>query len=243
MLAISLVIFNIIHILLSVHFLSLLNRIEIANNMAITHINIDEYNENHQEILNPSSILRVIIDRIKIAPKMYKKFLIFGNSSESLSSSTGSCLIHKYQLYHTSSANKIAHSRHITCWSHKKHSNRQVINTRKNQSLRTSFFWIKIGATIALSPRMNHRLNMFDQTIFQTDIDQFPLSADIAERNSSGADVQIARMVKPINNGDNLKNLAILTLELISLSAANHSNAKPATRIKMASTMVVFLFK
>ena len=47
----------------------------------------------------------------------------------------------------------------------------------------------------------------------------------------------------PINNGDNLKNLAILTLELISLSAANHSNAKPATRIKMASTMVVFLFE
>jgi len=86
--------------------------------MAITHINIDEYNEKHQEILNPSSILRVIIDRMKTAPKMYKKFLIFGNSSESLSSSTGSCFIHKYQLYHTSSANKIAHSRHITCWSH-----------------------------------------------------------------------------------------------------------------------------
>ena len=44
-------------------------------------------------------------------------------------------------------------------------------------------------------------------------------------------------------NCDNLKNLAILTLELISLSAANHSNAKPATRIKMASIMVVFLFE
>jgi len=100
-----------------------------------------------------------------------------------------------------------------------------------------------MGANIALSPRMNHKLKIFDQTIFHTDNDQLPLRADIAERNNSGADVQIARIVNPMNKGDNLKNLAILTLELISLSAANHSNAKPATRIKMASTMVVFLFE
>ena len=45
--------------------------------------------------------------------------------------------------------------------------------------------------------------------------------AAIAERNNSGADVHIASIVSPINNGDNLKNLAILTLEFTNLSAEN----------------------
>lgn len=47
--------------------------------------------------------------------------------------------------------------------------------------------------------------------------------AAIAERNNSGADVHIAKIVSPINSGDNLKYLAILTLEFTSLSAENHS--------------------
>lgn len=70
---------------------------------------------------------------------------------------------------------------------------------------------------------MNHRLNIFEPTIFHTDNDPLPFIADIAERNNSGADVHIAKIVSPINNGDNLNILATLTLEFISLSAENHS--------------------
>jgi hypothetical protein len=47
--------------------------------------------------------------------------------------------------------------------------------------------------------------------------------AAIAERNNSGADVHIAKIVSPINSGDNLKYFAILTLEFTSLSAENHN--------------------
>ena len=64
---------------------------------------------------------------------------------------------------------------------------------------------------------------MLDPTIFHTDNDPLPFMADIADKNSSGAEVPIAKMVSPINNGDNLNILATLTLELINLSAENHS--------------------
>ena len=113
-----------------------------------------------------------------------------------------------------------------------------MTHIKNNQSLLTIFFFIKIGATIALSHRMNHRLKIFDPTTFPTDNDQFPLSADIADKNNSGAEVHIAKIVKPINNGDNLKNLAILTLELISLSAANHSNHNHKTNNITANTIL-----
>ena len=64
---------------------------------------------------------------------------------------------------------------------------------------------------------------MLDPTIFPTDRDQLQLMADIADKNNSGADVPIAKIVNPMNNGDNLKILATLTLELINLSAENHN--------------------
>ena len=70
---------------------------------------------------------------------------------------------------------------------------------------------------------MIHKLKIFDQMIFQIDNDPLWFIAAIVERNNSGADVHIAKIVKPINNGDNLKYLAILTLEFTSLSAENQS--------------------
>jgi len=73
---------------------------------------------------------------------------------------------------------------------------------------------------------------MFDQIIFQIDNDQLSFMAAIAERNNSGADVHIAKIVRPINNGDNLKYLAILTLEFTSLSAENpNKNSQTTNRI------------
>ena len=57
--------------------------------------------------------------------------------------------------------------------------------------------------------------------MFQIDRDPLWFMAAIAERNNSGADVHIAKIVNPMNNGDNLKYFAILTLEFTSLSAEN----------------------
>jgi hypothetical protein len=112
-----------------------------------------------------------------------------------------------------------------------------VTHIKNNPSLLTIFFFIKIGATIALKPSINHKLNIFDPTTFPTDNDQFPLSADIADRNNSGAEVPIAKIVNPINNGDNLKNFAILTLELINLSAANPNRNNQITNKITANTI------
>lgn len=62
-----------------------------------------------------------------------------------------------------------------------------------------------IGATIADNHKMNHKLNIFDQIILPTDKDQLQLRADIPDKNSSGADVPIARTVNQINKEEILK--------------------------------------
>ena len=64
-------------------------------------------------------------------------------------------------------------------------------------------------------------MKIFDQIIFQIDSDPLWFIAAIADRNNSGADVHIAKIVSPMNSGDNLKYLAILTLEFTNLSAEN----------------------
>ena len=102
-------------------------------------------------------------------------------------------------------------------------NNKHEIKNKKIQSLYTSFFCIAIGTNIALNQSINHRLNIFEPTIFHTDSDPLPFIADIAERNNSGADVPIAKIVNQINSGDSLNILATLTLELINLSAENHN--------------------
>jgi hypothetical protein len=118
-----------------------------------------------------------------------------------------------------------------------------VTHIKNSPSLLTIFFFIKIGANIALNPSINHRLKIFDPTTFPTDNDPFPLIADIADKNNSGAEVPIAKTVNPINNGDNLKNFAILTLELINLSAANHNSHNPKINKIIASTILIIIFR
>ena len=56
--------------------------------------------------------------------------------------------------------------------------------------------------------------------------------------DKSGADVPIANMVNPMNRGDSLNILAILTLEFISLSAENHSKNSHIISIIMARIMI-----
>lgn len=94
-----------------------------------------------------------------------------------------------------------------------------VIDSKNIQSLYINFFGISTGTANADIHKMIHKLKMFDQMIFHIDNDPLWFIAAIAERNNSGADVHIAKMVRPINSGDNLKYFAILTLEFTNLSA------------------------
>jgi len=113
------------------------------------------------------------------------------------------------------------------------------MKSRNKPSLYTSFFCITIGTNIALSQSINHKLNIFDPTIFHTDNEPLPFIADIADKNNSGADVPIANIVRPMNNGDNLKILATLTLEFINLSAENHNKNNHSNNTITASSIVV----
>ena len=81
---------------------------------------------------------------------------------------------------------------------------------------------------------------MFEPTMFHTDKDPLPFIADIADKNNSGADVPIARIVSPMNKGDNLNIFATLTLELISLSAENH-NKNNHNNNTMIARIIIFL--
>lgn len=77
---------------------------------------------------------------------------------------------------------------------------------------------MRIGLTIAASPRMNQRLKILEPITFPTE--RFPLSpkAAIAERKSSGAEVPNATIVNPISAVETLKNFAILTEEFTKKS-------------------------
>ncbi len=98
-----------------------------------------------------------------------------------------------------------------------------MIDNKNIQSLYINFFGISTGTASAEIHKIIHRLKIFDQIMFQIDSDQLWFIAAIADRNNSGADVHIAKIVSPMNSGDNLKYLAILTLEFTNLSAENQS--------------------
>ncbi|MBR7037193.1 hypothetical protein IKI14_05055 [bacterium] len=74
--------------------------------------------------------------------------------------------------------------------------------------------------------------------MFHTDRAPFPFIADIADKNSSGADVHIAKIVNPIKRGDSLKILATLTLEFISLSAENQSKNSHNNNMITANSII-----
>ena len=64
---------------------------------------------------------------------------------------------------------------------------------------------------------------MLDQIIFHMDRDPLHCTAAIHDKNNSGADVHIAKIVNQISKSDTLKCLAILTLVLIKWLAENTS--------------------
>jgi hypothetical protein len=141
-----------------------------------------------------------------------------------VSSSVGaSFLIHKYPLYHTNRASSTIPHRLGTKLFRSIQKIKAVIDNKNIQSLYINFFGISTGTASAEIHKIIHRLKIFDQIMFQIDSDQLWFIAAIADRNNSGADVHIAKIVSPMNSGDNLKYLAILTLEFTNLSAENQS--------------------
>jgi hypothetical protein len=79
--------------------LFLLN-IDRENRNRSTHMNIMEYADSQNSMLNQFSVFMLNIDKMKIHANKYIKFLISGNSIPLAfqTSSIGSFLIHKYQL-------------------------------------------------------------------------------------------------------------------------------------------------
>lgn len=115
-LATSFVIFKYILLFSSVFHPLCLIIIEIANSIKSTAIKIGEYSEEKpRSIWNQLSVFIFISAKAKTHTNINMKFLIVGNSLHSLSSSsTGSFLTHRYQLYHTNNASKVAHSHQVT---------------------------------------------------------------------------------------------------------------------------------
>ena len=99
-LAIILVIFNNIHVSCSLLLCFFLLNTDRKNRNRSTHINITEYADNQNSMLNQFSVFIFTIDKMKIQVNKYIKFLISGNSIPLAfqTSSIGSFLIHKYQL-------------------------------------------------------------------------------------------------------------------------------------------------
>ena len=93
---------------------------------------------------------------------------------------------------------------------------------------------------MAESHKMIHKLKIFDQIIFHIDNDPLHCMAAIHDKNNSGAEVQIAKIVNQINKSDTLKCFAILTLVLIRWFAEKTSKYKPTTNTIMAR-IIIFL--
>ena len=151
------------------------------------------------------------------------KFFNFGAGSSVSSSVGASFFIHKYPLYHTNNTSNAIPHRLGTKLLRNIANIIAVIINKNNQSLNTNFFGINTGTANADIHKIIHRLKIFDQIMFQIDNDQLWFIAAIADRNNSGADVHIAKIVSPMNSGDSLKYFAILTLEFTNLSAENQS--------------------
>ena len=219
-LATNFVIFKSIHFEVSLaHGILLLNTMIINNNNSIAMKislteSISKWTRNLQEVIS------MFMNASNATPKnRYKKFLTLGMETSIASSVGDSFLMIKYALYPINRAKRLIHSHVATCWSRNIMKIRAVTNNRNAQSLWTNFFWIITGAAIADIQRIIHKLNMFDQIMFHIDNDPLHCTAAIHDKNNSGAEVHIARIVNQIRRSDTLKCFAILTLVLIRLFA------------------------
>ena len=84
---------------------------------------------------------------------------------------------------------------------------------------------------------------MFDQIMFHMDKDPLHSNAAIHDKNNSGAEVHIARIVSQINKSDIWKCFAILTLVLIRWFAENINKYNQMINTIAAEIIVSFLCK
>ena len=120
----------------------------------------------------------------------------------------------------------------------------KAVTARRNvQSLYTNFFWINTGAARADTHKIIHKLNIFDHIIFHIDNDPLHCTAAIHDKNSSGADVQIANIVNQINKSDTLKCFAILTLVFIRWFAEKTRKYSQTINTIMANIMIPIMNK
>jgi hypothetical protein len=88
-------------------------------------------------------------------------------------------------------------------------------------------------------PKIIQRLNIFDQIIFHIDNDPLHCNAAIHDKNNSGAEVHIAKIVNQINKSDTLKCLAILTLVLIKWLDEKTKKYKPTINTMIARIILL----
>jgi len=90
---------------------------------------------------------------------------------------------------------------------------------------------------------MIHRLKIFDQIIFHIDNDPLHCKAAIHDKNNSGAEVPIAKIVSQINRSDTLKCFAILTLVFIKWFDEKTRKYKPTINTITARSIFLFYSK
>lgn len=243
-LAISLVKFNNIHFEVSLILGICLLKTTMAKSNSSIATNISLKVSIAKESLNAHHVVS-IFKNASMATHMnrYMKFLIFGTETSIHSSVGVSFFMIKYQLYQTNSSNRTAHSQNVTFWSRSIQNINAVVARRNIPSLYTSFFCIKTGIEIADTPRIIHKLKIFEPIIFQIDIAQFHCNAAVHDTNSSGADVHIAKIVNQINKSDTWKCFAILTQVLIKWSAENTKKNNQASKIIIAATIFYIWLK
>ena len=216
MLATNFVIFRSIHFEVSFTQGMLLLKAIITNRINKIVTNTSLIQSMPSSMINLQEVISIFMNASStIHRNKYRKFLTLGTETSIASSVGDSFFMIKYALYHMSKVSRVIHSRSATCWSRSIIKIKAVTHSKKAQSLCTSFFWIAIGAAIAETHKIIHRLNIFDQIMFHIDRDQLHCTAAIHDKNSSGAEVPIANIVNQINKSDTLKCLAILTLVLI----------------------------
>ena len=96
---------------------------------------------------------------------------------------------------------------------------------------------------MAETHKIIHKLKIFDQMIFHIDNDPLHCKAAIHDKNSSGADVPIAKIVNQISKSDTLKCFAILTLVLIRWFDEKTRKYKPTINTIMARSIFLFYSK
>ncbi len=99
-------------------------------------------------------------------------------------------------------------------------------------------FVIFIGQIIAVTPRMNKTLKMFEPTTFPTAMSALPCSAPMKLTTISGVDVPMPTMVNPMTNSLTFNFLAMAVEPSTSQSAPITISANPPRRIRSSSPMV-----